>query len=142
MITKDMSQSAEQASASLIRFLNTLDQLQEQFGALTVQDTKASGDKDNVHSFIGYPIWARVVYCSTLPTDTLLKNIENFTKQPSPEPAVLIIQALRELLNDRVFVVHAQSFPDRHARLSWLQAAQHKSLNSRSLVDFCGHLLL
>ena len=143
-MTKNTSPHADAAAAALISFLNKLDTVQNEHGRLTIAETTAAqkSTDENVHAFVGYPIWCRTVYCSTLPTEHLLKTVQSFTVQHDPEPAVKILRAVRELLDDSAFVIFVQAFDGPRLRRDWLQDKCRVSDGGFGFVDFCGHLLV
>lgn len=145
MTQNKLPPNSDLAAAALIKFLNELDTVHTHQGKPMIPEILTEEDMDRsstIRGFIGYPIWCRTVYVSTLPISSLLKTIQSFSIQPEPVVSATIMRAQRDLLEDSTFVIFVQSLRGPAGRIEWLQDKCRVSSAGRTFVDYCGHLMI
>lgn len=124
----------QHAHQRMIEFLDAFD-------ALT--DVSKQLQAGTVTSLIGYPLWVRLVYCRTTPTEHLLKETLAFQTLPEPVITAEIHKHTRELLGDIPFVAFVQSQPTRADRRNWLENTLRTSVRKGlPFIHFAGRLSL
>lgn len=71
--------------------------------------------------FLGYPLWMRLVYCGTAPTQYLLEYAGRMSSVPVEQVRLGVEALTHKLLSDLIFVATVQNLPTREDRLLWLE---------------------